>query len=79
MTVPVLLPVLIRRSRRCERCGLRFPRKKIQCPHCADLGDREVLDLKERMQEEQQGHANLGKLFYFIAAIVAAVLVLALL
>lgn len=31
------------------------------------------------MQEEQQGHANLGKLFYFIAAIVAAVLVLALL
>lgn len=79
MTVPVLLPVSIRRSRRCERCGLRFPRKEAQCPHCADLSDPEVLDLKEGMQEEQQGHANLGKLFYFIAALVAAALVVALL
>ncbi len=76
MAGPVFLPVIIRRSRLCERCGLRFPGSGDQCPHCSQLSDGEVLALKEREEERQKVHAWLGRASLAIAAITAVVLLI---
>jgi predicted nucleic acid-binding Zn ribbon protein len=78
MTGPIFLPITIRRSQKCSRCGLRFPKSEAQCTHCANLSDREVIALKERRQKERLGNANLANLFYFIAALLAVGFILSL-
>ncbi len=74
MVSPVFLPVRIWRSRSCERCGLRFSVSDEQCPHCTQLSDREVENLKERMAEQQVAHKQLGRILLVVAAAMALVL-----
>jgi len=63
------VPISIRFSKKCPRCGLHYPKKEKECRHCKDLSNREVDDLKIKTEEEHEGNANLGKVFTILAII----------
>ena len=67
----MFIPPPIRLVKKCERCGLQYPRKEVQCTHCNGLTDREVEELKLKYEEEHKGNANLGKLFLYMAILIA--------
>ena len=73
------LPVRMTLSTKCERCGLRYPRKAPACVHCTGLTDREVALLRARHEHERLGGANLGRLFLYVAALLLAGILTALL
>lgn len=73
------VPIRIRFSRKCRRCGLRYPRREKECSHCRALSDNEVADLKRRVLEEQAAHGRLGGLFLYIAALLVIGIILVLL
>lgn len=75
MAMPSLLPVRLLRSRRCQRCGLLYPRKAEACTHCAELDDAAVAALRERVAEEHAGGAELGRLLAVAAAVIAGLVV----
>jgi len=60
----------IRFSIKCKRCGLRYPRKEMQCVHCANLTDVEVDELLLRKKKEHKTSASIGKLFFYIAILI---------
>lgn len=63
------IPIRIKFTSKCLRCGLRYPRNEAACPHCSGLTDQQVLDVKARHEHEQAGNANLGRLFLYIAGL----------
>jgi hypothetical protein len=63
------VPIKIRFTRRCQRCGLRYPKADAACPHCTGLTEREVQELKDRHEDERAGNANLGRLLLYIAGL----------
>lgn len=76
MPGPIFLPPPIRRVKRCDRCGQSYPARRAQCPHCAGLSDREVEALREQVEAERAGSANLGRLFLYLAAVAGVFIVL---
>lgn len=60
-------PPPIRFSKKCKRCGLRYPRKEVQCVHCTNLTDVEVEELLQQKKKEHKTSAGIGKLFFYIA------------
>lgn len=64
------VPVSIKFTRKCQRCGLRYPRNDTVCPHCAGLTDQQVSDIKARHEREHAGNANLGRLLLYIAGLI---------
>lgn len=75
MNFPPLLPLRVRKSQVCDRCGLWYPKEASHCPHCHGLEDAQVQELRDRQAGEHQGNANLGNLFLWLA-ILGALLVL---
>ena len=69
------LPPRIRFSKVCERCGLWYPKKKPECTHCKDLGDSEVLQLKEKYDGYYEGNSNLGTQFLIAAGIIVLIVI----
>lgn len=63
------VPIKIQFTKKCKRCGLRYPKKEAACSHCDGLSDQEVQNLKSRYHNERAGNANLGRLFLYIAAL----------
>jgi len=63
------VPIKIKFTKKCQRCGLRYPKKEAVCSHCDGLSNQEVQDLKARYENERAGNANLGRLFLYIAAL----------
>ncbi len=76
MPAPIFLPSLIKRTQKCERCGLLFPKKAIECPHCTDLNDRELSELKQEIQERHVANKNLGMVFMAAAIAMGVIFVL---
>lgn len=64
------LPIKIRRTRQCPRCGLDFLVSEPACPHCSGLSDAEVEKLKQQYAAEGPAEKNLGWLFIYIAALI---------
>ena len=73
LKMPIFLPPPIRRSKLCERCGLWYPKKKVECTHCKDLGDEQVLQLKERYEGHYEGNSRLGTQFLIVAGFIALI------
>ena len=71
------VPIRIKFTKKCKRCGLRYPAKEDSCSHCTGLTDKEVEELKDQYQNERAGNANLGVLFLFVAALIAVAVVIA--
>ena len=63
-------PPPIRFSKKCKRCGLRYPGKEIQCAHCSNLTDAEVEELLQQKKKEHKTSASIGKLFFYIAILI---------
>ena len=64
------VPIRISLTKKCKRCGLRYPQKESICVHCTGLSEQKAHKLKERYKNEQQGNANLGRLFLYIAMLI---------
>jgi len=71
--MPIFLLPPIRRSKVCERCGLWYPKKKPERTHCKDLGDEQVLQLKERHEGYYEGNSRLGTQFLIVASLIALI------
>jgi len=69
MYSPIINFPKLQPTQKCERCCLRYPKKELQCTHCSNMSDQELKSFKLRIAEEQEGNANLGKVFLFISAI----------
>lgn len=69
------IPVPIHFSKKCNRCELRYPEKETQCPHCKDLSDSEVEQLKIRIEEEHEGNTYLGIIFSIMAIILFLIMI----
>ena len=63
------VPIRIKFTRKCHRCGLRYPKNDTVCPHCSGLTDQQVAEVKARREREHAGNANLGRLFLYIAGL----------
>ena len=61
---------------RCQRCELRYPNSADGCPHCHDLDDAGVEELRRRVERQHAGHAELGRVFLILAAVVTGLLML---
>ena len=66
----IFIPPPLRLSQKCQRCGLRYPFKSEQCVHCTGLSERELEDLKEKINKQHKAHKNLGMLFMYIAILI---------
>ncbi len=64
-----VVPVVVRRSKPCNRCGLRYPKKETECVHCAHLSDRELERFKEEIQDSHVWKAAFGKFLLYLAAL----------
>lgn len=73
------VPIKIKFTKKCLRCGLRYPRKETACTHCTNLSDREVQALQEEYESYHEGHQNLGRLFLYIAIVLIALMLVAIL
>lgn len=73
--MPVWLPLWMRRTKRCKRCGLRYPIDATRCTYCSGLPDGEIEALKQRVSEAHAGNARLGR-WLLIAAILLTLLLL---
>lgn len=70
MRVPFLPTLRVKRTIKCDRCGLRYPADEQACIHCRDLDDTEVEVFKIRLKEEQKSNRNLGQLFLYLAFLI---------
>ncbi len=70
------VPSRVRFSNKCKRCGLRYPKAELECPHCKGLNDVQVADLIQRIKAERKAGANLGKLFLYITLLLVIGLLL---
>ena len=73
------VPIKIKFTRKCKRCGLRYPRGEQACSHCTGLSEGEVQALKEKYENEHAGNANLGRLFLYIAGLMVVGMLIVLL
>ena len=67
----VFIPPKIVITKKCPRCQLRYPWRERQCIHCYALSDHDIEKLKLRYKKEHKGNANLGRLFIYIAILLA--------
>lgn len=63
------VPIRIRFSNKCKRCGLRYPRKSGKCVHCDGLSDAEMETMLTHKKEAHKNTANIGRLFLYISAL----------
>jgi DTW domain-containing protein YfiP len=73
------VPIKIKRSRKCKRCGLRYPEKDPLCPYCDGLGDDQLRKIRLRHRNEFAENTNLGRLLLSIAALLIVAMVIFLL
>jgi len=78
-----LLPP-IRKSRSCDRCGLRYPAEDDAgegdaCPHCDGMTDSELVQLKDKIELRRKSLRDLAYRLYLLAAIVAVLTLMLLL
>lgn len=70
MAAPIFIPPPVGRSEKCQRCSLRYPARKDECPHCKGLSEQEVETLRQQALQRHLAHAHLGKLFLILAIII---------
>jgi len=60
----------------CGRCELRYRKEEERCPHCSELSDDEVCDLKAKSEREKAGIIRSRFIVLFIAIAILIVLFL---
>jgi len=54
-------------TKKCDRCGLYYPKDEQKCIHCGDLSNNELQQFLEKIENEKISSKNLGMLFFYIA------------
>ncbi|MGV6825771.1 MAG: hypothetical protein ACWA5Q_02230 [bacterium] len=57
----LLSQMRIKKTQKCQRCGLRYPAADEQCPRCYGLSDAQLVVLKQKIAQQADAHSNLGK------------------
>lgn len=70
------VPVRVNFSKKCKRCGLRYPERELVCPHCDGLTDEQVRRVRLRHNQALAGNAGLGRLLLYIAGLIIVVMVI---
>ena len=70
------LPARIKLSKKCARCGLRYPKNSAACTHCEGLSDEQVRMIKNRHKREMIANDQFGRLLLYIAGLFLVVLVI---
>jgi hypothetical protein len=70
------MPLKIRFSVKCKRCGLRYPENETACPHCDGLSEDQLRRIRIRHRDALAGNAGLGRLLLYIAGLVIVVMVI---
>lgn len=65
-----LLPPF-RHKTSCMRCGLKYPKDEPNCTHCYGLSDTELSRYLETRNDGAEDIRDLGKLFIYIAILLA--------
>ena len=58
-------------TKKCDRCGLRYPKDEERCSHCSELNARELDELLHRLKEEAGANSNLGTKFLLVSVVLA--------
>ena len=66
-------------SQECTRCGLRYTIDNENCPHCRNLSDSQLLELKKEISNNHEANKRLGKVFFIIAIAITVLMILFLL
>jgi hypothetical protein len=74
-TEQVLIYFKIQRVHRCDRCGMQYPWRLNQCPHCSALTDEELVLFKQRRKQELNEIAGLGRVFLGLAILLLILMV----
>ena len=69
-------PTMILLNRRCQRCGMRYPRSKTNCPHCQGLTDEQVLRIRARHRGELAEREQLGRLLFYVVGLLIVLMVI---
>lgn len=70
------VPINLKFSHKCQRCGLRYPREETSCPHCTGLTDDQVLKIRARHRRELAGNDDLGRLLFYAAGLLVVAMVI---
>ena len=70
------IPVPIRRTKKCNRCGLLFPKKENECIHCSNLNDVELEEPNSRIAEERKGNHRLGMLCLYLSLLIIVFMII---
>ena len=66
---------MIKNTKKCSRCGLKFPSTDEDCVHCHHLNDKEFSDFKEQLSRSHSVRSSLG-IKLFISALIIFILLL---
>jgi hypothetical protein len=61
----------------CERCGLQYPVKLFQCPHCTELDEAGLTNFKKTIKERGKAVSNIGSYFLYAAFVLLALVIFA--
>ena len=64
------VPIRVKFTKKCSRCGLRYPEKDSVCPHCDGLTDEQVRSVRMRHKSQLAANSNFGRLLLYIAGLV---------
>lgn len=75
---PIQIPILLKATKTCNRCGCHYLKKRAQCPHCATIADGPALDaFKAARARKKQANVELGKRFMWFAFSLGLILLVA--
>lgn len=73
-------PFRFRKTRKCDRCGLRTPSLQPNCQHCENISDgKDLDDVVQRWNESHEGNKNLGLMFVVVSLIILVAVAIAVL
>jgi hypothetical protein len=64
-------------TKRCDSCGLRYPKEEPACTHCKDITTvSELLAFKREIESKHIAGSNLGKRFIVVGLVLGLILFL---
>jgi len=70
------LPVKIRKSRKCNRCTMRYKVVFNECPHCKDIPDGSKLEEHiQKYHDRLRANGKVGMIFLGVSALLTSVFI----
>ena len=77
MTLGYLGDFMVKPTKKCKRCGLKYPEKNECCTYCGHLkSGAELQVLKDQIKNNRKYSNKIGTIFFFIVVIISFLLYL---